>query len=544
MIALRDYQQRQHDQVFQHWHNGHRSVMIQLPTGGGKTVIMGAVNNTFDGNCLNYAHRSELVSQISMALGHFGLPHRVIAPKTTLEACVEKHIREFGRSFVSHNARHGVASVDTLKARHGKDQALMAWLARVGMASIDEGHHALPTNKWGHALEMTPNAKVVAYTATPRRADNKSLSRSQGGLFDIMVDGPPTRELIDAGYLCDYRIFVPPQSLDRGQIKIGTTGDFTQKSLSDAVQGSTIVGDVVEHYLRLAPGKRGITFAPDVDTAMEIAANFIAAGVPAAAVSGKTQPKVRDQIINDFKSGRTLQLINVDLFGEGFDVPACEVVSLARPTESLSLYLQQVGRVLRTMAGKMYGIIIDHVSNVARHGLPDAYRGWSLEVPDTLKARRSEKEPEIPIKVCAGCMMAYEAHELACPWCGHVPEPEGRGSPKQVDGDLIELTPEVLAQLRGSIINVDNNPITPNNPVALKMYDNYETMLDAQRDLREAMVHWAGIYSDLGESDRKVMKRFYQTFKVDTMSAQALKTKEARELKEQVSERIWAYVNQ
>lgn len=542
MLSLRDYQQRQHDELFQQWDAGNRSVMIQLPTGGGKTVIMGAVNQTRTDACLNYAHRSELVGQISMALARNDIPHRVIAATNTMQACVEKHIKECGMSYVAQgNARHGVASVDTLIAR-SKDPVLGSWLARVGMTSIDEGHHALPNNKWGKALGMTPNAQLVAYTATPRRADRKSLSRSQGGLFDAMVKGPTVRELIDRGYLCDYRIFVPPQSINRGMLKVGTTGDFTQASIKEVLGQSQITGDVVGHYMKLAWGKRGITFAPDVDKAIEIANAFNAMNVPAAAVSGRTNDKVRDQIIDDFKAGKILQLVNVDLFGEGFDVPACEVVSLARPTESLSLFLQQVGRVLRIMEGKPYGIIIDHVSNVARHGLPDTERGWSLEVPDTLKARRRDEEPEIKIKVCANCMGAYEAHELFCPHCGHVPVPEARGSIKAVDGDLMELTPEILAELRGSVINTEYNPIPQNNALNAHKHAQYEVMLDAQRDLRTAMAHWAGIYHGQGEDDRKIAKRFYLTFGVDTMSAQALKSKEARELTDRVAERIWANV--
>ena len=544
MIPLRDYQQRQHDEVYQNWSAGHRSVMIQLPTGGGKTVIMGEINRTRTDVCLNYAHRSELVSQISMALARNDLPHKIIASTSTMQACVERHIRECGMSYVAHgNSRHGVASVDTLKAR-AKDPSLGSWLARVGMTSIDEGHHALPTNKWGTALEMTPNAQVVAYTATTRRADRKSLSRAQGGLFDVMVRGPSMRELIDRNYLCDYRIFVPPQSINRGELKIGSTGDFTQASVSQVMQQSQITGDVVDHYMRIAQGKRGITFAPDVDMAIKIAQNFKLMGIPAEAVSGRTNDRMRDQIIEDFRAGRILQLVNVDLFGEGFDVPAVEVVSLARPTESLSLYLQQVGRALRIMDGKQWGIIIDHVSNVARHGLPDADRGWTLEIPEGIKARKRDEEPEIKITVCANCMQAYEAHHLACPYCGHVPVPAGRGDIKAVDGDLMELTPEMLTKMRGSIVDIERNPFFPNNPVDHRKYDGYETLIEAQKDLRTAISHWAGIYHDQGEPDRMITKRFYLTFGIDPVSAQALKTKEARELKERVAERIWANVGQ
>jgi DNA or RNA helicases of superfamily II len=199
------------------------------------------------------------------------------------------------------------------------------------------------------------------------------------------------------------------------------TGDFNADQLRKAVHKSHITGDVVAHYLKLAPGKLGVTFAVDVEAATEIAGAFRAAGVPAEVVSAKTPDALRAQILRRFKAREILQLVNVDLFGEGFDLPAIEVVSFARPTESFALYCQQFGRALRLMLSKEaaavhahltdeqrraaiaasekpVAIIIDHVNNVLRHGLPDARREWSLDRRERRSGKKSDAIPNAGLR--------------------------------------------------------------------------------------------------------------------------------------------------
>ena len=163
---------------------------------------------------------------------------------------------------------------------------------------------------------------------------------------------------------------------------------------------------MVDHYLRIAKGKLGVTFAVDVEAAGDIATAFKKAGVPAEIVTAKTPDTLRASILRRFRNRELLQLVNVDLFGEGFDLPAIEVVSMARPTQSFSLFAQQFGRALRPMDGKEHAIIIDHVGNVHRHGLPDAPRDWSLD----RRERRSSKNVDIviPTRTCPECAGAYE----------------------------------------------------------------------------------------------------------------------------------------
>ena len=244
-------------------------------------------------------------------------------------------------------------------------------------------HHLLAANKWGKGVSLFPNARGLAVTATPVRADGRGLGRGSDGLIDYMVQGPTMRELIDAGYLTDYRIFAPASDINLANVPVSdTTGDFSAPALRDAAKRSHVTGDIVENYMKIAPGKLGVTFCVSVELAGETAARYRAAGVPAEMVSANTPELERAAILRKFARRELLQLVNVDLFGEGFDLPAIEVVSMGRPTASYGLYVQQFGRACRPMENKDRAIIIDHVGNVLRHGLPDAPRIWTLDRRD------------------------------------------------------------------------------------------------------------------------------------------------------------------
>jgi len=505
------------------------NVLLVAPTGFGKTVVMGMIASELNGPSVAIAHRHELVGQISKAIARFGIRHNIIASKNSVSFCIQQHVREFGQSFYDPRSRFTVAGIDTLNARAG---SLVQWANTVETWMIDEAHHVLSNNKWGRGVGMFQRAKGIGFTATPLRADRKSLASSQGGVFDAMVVGPNMRDLIDRGSLCDYRIFAPPQSIDRASIKIGASGDFSGDSMRKEVHKSKIVGDVVKHYLRIAPGKRGITFVVDVEQANETAKAFRDAGVPAECVTAKTPDAVRDAVIQKFISGDVLQLVNVDLFGEGVDVPAVEIVSFARPTESYGLYVQQFGRALRTMPGKDIATIIDHVGNVRRHGLPDAPRSWSLLSDE--RGRRSTIDPNVmPVTTCTECFRAYEATTAECPFCGHKPEPVSRGRPEHVDGDLIELDAATLAEMRSAIAAVDGPPTTtldPNDVIGRSVAKNHKLRQEAQEDLRASIALWAGVRRDMGDDDSAIYRRFFHSFGTDVMTAQTLNAANAAKL--------------
>lgn len=540
---LRPYQADAKNAIYLAWSQGFANVLAVLPTGAGKTVLFSDIIREHNAPVCAIAHRQELVSQISLALARDGVRHRIIGPKSVVKLCVNIHMAEVGASFYDPGSAVAVAGVDTL-VRRGPE--LAHWLNSVTLWVQDEAHHVLKANKWGTAAEMFPNAKGLGVTATPLRADGKGLGRHADGLFDSMYVGPSMRDLINMGYLTEYRVFAPPNDIDLSAVATSaSTGDYSKVQLTKAVRKSHVVGDVVAHYLRIAPGKLGITFATDVETATDMAAAYNAASVPAAVVSAKTPDAERIALLRKFKNRQLLQLVNVDLFGEGFDLPAIEVVSMARPTQSYALYVQQFGRALRLLDGKIEALIIDHVGNVVRHGLPDARQEWTLDGKD--KQRNGGPSDAIPVKACPACTAVYERINAACPFCGHKAAPAARSGPDQVDGSLVELVPSVLALMRGEIERVDMDPEVYRAELAAKHTPKVGQLAhvkrhverqEAQKALRASIAWWAGYQRALGRSDDESYRRFYFAFGVDVLSAQALGTKDALSLAEKVNSKL------
>lgn len=523
---MRDYQKKIIDDVYAEWRR-HQNVCVQLSTGGGKTHIFCKIIAEHSGNSVVVAHRNELLTQISLTLALRGVRHTIIAQRQTIKDSIALHLAECQRSFYDPNARVTVVGVDTLIRMPAKD------FKDISLIVQDEAHHVLKENKWGLAAAMFPDAKGLYPTATPCRADGKGLGRHADGIFDSLIVGPSMRHLIKQGFLTDYRVFLPPSDLDISHVSIGASGDYSPPQLRAAVHKSHITGDVVAHYLRLAPGKKGVTFAVDVEAATEIAEEYKKRGVSAEVVSSKTPILLRAHIMRRFRAGELLQLVNVDLLGEGVDVPAIEVVSMARPTQSYGLYAQQFGRALRPLPNKSHAIIIDHVSNVIRHRLPDdANRIWTL---DRRERRTRGKQSEVlPIRTCLNCYQVYSKLEPKCPHCGEVWVPANRSDPVAVDGDLTELDASTLARLRGEIDLVVSAPKVPVylDHIAQRGFINrHRERQQAQQKLRLAVAHWAGVYKHQHqETDSQIYKRFYFTFGIDIMTAQTLGATEATEL--------------
>ena len=542
-VTLRPYQAEIETQIFEAWQRPKtRNVIAVAPTGAGKTAIMSSVVKRVQGPSVSIAHRQELVSQISIALARNGIYHNLIAPEPVRRFCIGRHIEELGKNYYHAKAPAHVAGVDTL-IRRGKEHAQL--LPSVQMWNGDECHHFCPDNKWGKAVAMFPNAYGLGFTASPIRADRKPLGRALGGLFDYMVLGPSMRDLIrnDPQYLSEYRLIAPTLSIDRAKIPVSeSTGELNQAELRKEAHRSQIVGDIVENYLKYAAGLRGIAFVVDIDQAVETAQRFVAAGVRAMAVSSKTPDLIRQDAIRRFSDGRLQVLVNVDLFGEGFDVPAVEVVMMGRPTESFGLYLQQFGRALRLFDGKLTGCIIDHVGNYIRHGLPDAARVWSLE-QDLRGTPRGERDPDVlPMRRCSECFSAYEAITRTCPYCGHVEVPESRGGPEFVDGDLTELSPEFLAQLRGEVAAIETGsatlPYGVTDPRIIgAVQKNFRNRQEAQRELRDTINLWAGIETTVNDrTESQAYSVFYHRFGVDVLGAQKMPRADMVKLTEKIRE--------
>lgn len=505
---------------------GVRDVCAVAVTGFGKSVTMTDITLDYHNarmTNLTVAHRNELVGQMSGHIARRGIPHRVIAPKPIISSIINKHRAEFGRSFVNPDSITAVAGIDTLLSRGDK---MTDFLTQCRLYQTDEGHHQLVANKWGKGRLLAINAVGIGWTGSPSRADGMGLGRHHDGLYDAMILSPGLREVINAGNLCDYQLALPESDLVVTDDDITPTGDFSPSKLKKAAQKSRIVGDVVREYVKHALGKQAICFATDVETARKIADNFNAVGIPAASVDGTSDPTYRTEMVQRFGDGRLRVLINVDLFDEGFDVPACEVVIMARPTASLVKYLQMFGRALRTAPGKLYGLIIDHVGNWKRHGPPDKQHFWTLDRRD--KRGKATADPElIPESACTSCSRSFPRISRECPWCGAdrpLPAPADR-TPEMVDGDLILLDPATLAQMRGDTVldtpaDVANRVAGAAGQFAGRGAANKQMeKIQAQERLKLAFAQWAAVERLKGRADPECHRRIYHALGMDMLSA-------------------------
>lgn len=558
MSRLRPYQSDVKNGCYAAYERGAVDVMPVLATGSGKTVIVGDTVQEFDRPTAVSAHRQELVGQLSLALAFEGVRHNIIGDKGVIKAAVAAHVEEVGRSYFDPLSEIKVVGIDTLIRMNADADA---WFRRVGLYVSDEGHHGLRVNKWGRGRAMFPNARGMFPTATPTRADGRGLGRNADGFIDEIIEGPQMRDLVNMGYLTDYRVFCPEVKVNLAQVHISqATGDYNQNEVRQAVHAAPeLVGDVVAEYLKRAPGKLGVTFAVDVESAKQIAEAYRRAGVPAEVVTSKTPDTLRRSLIRRFKNREILQLVNVDLFGEGFDLPAIEVVSMARPTESYSLFAQQFGRALRLMisrilqgawdtytdaqrlqfiaeSDKPYAIIIDHVGNVLRHGLPDRRREWTLDTRE--RGSRGAPSDAIPLRRCLNkeCAKPYERIRKCCPYCGTLPpEPTERTSLKAVDGDLTELDPATLAIMRGDISKIDGPCYAPSgvsSDAAIRIHRNHTERQLAQGTLRHAIASWAALHPE--DDDSENYRRFYFNFGIDVASAISLNARDAATLESRI----------
>lgn len=560
---LRDFQITGKSEILTAWAEGARNVMPVFPTGSGKTVIVGSIIKEHNAPTAAIAHRQELVSQIALALNREGVPHGIIAPDPVIRQIVTLEQETHNRSFFSPASPVRVAGVDSLGGLNRNDP----WLQRVTLVVQDEGHHVLKANKWGCAMDLFPNARGLFPTAHAIRADGKGLGRNSDGLVDKLVIGPSCRELIDRGFLCDYRLIAPDDDTELDDVPLTDSGDFSPSKLRDAIhKNKHIVGDVVSHYLKFAGGKLGVTFAVDLQAAAELVRAYQAAGVRAEMISANTPIGIRGQLMRRFRNREILQLVSVDVLGEGVDVPAIEVVSMARHTMSFQLYAQQFGRALRVAvspflldiwdtfsdaerlryireSAKPKAIIIDHVNNWDRfyqmgHGLADQPQVYTLDKRQ--KRKRKITVDDIPLRHCVNpeCLQPYLAVLAACPHCGTRPPVLNRSTPEYVDGNLGELDTEALRLMHRAIARIDGPaPMPPPGAPDGAVYglrNAHHDRQQAQAALRQRMALWMGWQAALGRETPEAQKRFYYAFRVDVGTAQTLGRPEANDLRERI----------
>jgi DNA repair protein RadD len=407
--------------------SGHRAVLFVLPTGGGKTFtfVHIAEQAAIRGNrvCI-LVHRQELVDQASRSLHAIGCNHGIIA------AGYRQDLRQGVQ----------VASVQTLARRlHTIPPDFFQLLI------VDEAHHAV-AGTWAKVLAAMPRAKVLGVTATPERLDGRGL----GDQFSAMVQGPDAAWLTAEGFLVPARIFAPP-GIDLTSVKRFDTRKGRHDA-DDILRQGQAMGDAVSHYRRtIAEHHNGtaIAFCCSVAHAEAVAQAFNDQGIPAATLDGSMDRGVRRRTIADLGAGVIKVLTSCDIISEGTDIPSVTGAILLRPTDSLGLHLQQVGRVLRPCPGKAHAVINDHVGNTLRHGLPTDARDWSLEGRPKRKRAASDA---IPIRICPQCFSAIPSTANPCPECGHVVE-QARRELVTIEGDLRELTgAELRRQERREVV--------------------------------------------------------------------------------------------
>lgn len=427
MYELRDYQSKAIDDTREAYQNGYKAPCIVLPTGSGKSVVAGAIissANSKSNRVVFVVHRQELAKQIDKTLRGFGIQAGFIM--SGVKPDPDNPIQ--------------IASIGTLRNR-------LSLYKEPNLIIFDECQHCL-ANQWLQVREAWRNAKILGLTATPCRLDGKPLRK----FFDKLVIGPTVKELIAFGALTPYDYYAP-SVVDMSGMTHNQT-DYTADSLSMFSAKREVIGDNIEQYKKLAMGKRNIVFACNVKHSIEIVARYNDAGIPAAHLDGDTPQKEREDILDKFARGEILVLSNVELFGEGFDLPSIEVVSLLRPTLSTSLYLQQVGRALRPcpQLNKERAIILDHVGNYERHGMPDDDREWTLKGGLVKRTTAKSTEPVVRVQRCPECFFAHSPAKK-CPRCGHIYKNEN--GVKEIAGELVLLgTQEHKDALKKEIKNV------------------------------------------------------------------------------------------
>lgn len=339
----------------------YRSVMVQMPTGTGKTVLLSEVVKGEEQRVKNpwvwiVVHRRELVEQIRDTLNTM-----LSCPYSTLDTT---------SPLLSENSHIKVMSIQWL-SRHYQDMA-----EKPSLIVIDEAHHAV-AKTYAEVMNAYPETKKLGVTATPCRLNKKGFT----DLFDVLLQSWPTKKFIADGRLSLYDYMsIKADSIDQrmvfGLTKRGADGDFSLKEMSEKLDVQPSIERLCDTILRYASNKKGIVYAIDIKHAEHIAEQYRVHGVHAVAISSKTPNDERRLTIDKFKAGLIQVLVNVDLFGEGFDCPDVEFIQLARPTLSLAKYLQQVGRGMRVFEGKKFCLILDNVGLYRLFGLPSDERDW------------------------------------------------------------------------------------------------------------------------------------------------------------------------
>lgn len=402
-IELRPYQAEMHQGILGAVDQGHRSIMAQLATGGGKSLLFRQLTQEAaqkGEKALIIVHRKELLNQAIRHVKSTGITPGIIQGSN-------KFMADFPVQVASIQTFH-----NRLNLPYKPD-----WIL------FDEAHHMV-AKTWRKVLNHYPDAVKVGFTATPCTTSGEGFEE----LFETMIRGISVSELMSQGWLCPYKIF-GANPIDVSAVKT-QAGDFQAKGLEEAADRPHLVADLVQTWVKHAFGKKTITFCVSpqhskntVDAYNEIGRQYWGRDI-AVHLDGTMSDAERDKVnaafahpfnpaLPMFEGGGALILSNFGIVTEGYDVPDAEVVQMARPTQSLSLFLQMIGRVLRPSPGKLYAIILDHAGNIMRHGRPDAKHEWALE------GVKKVESMDIQCPHCFTIQEKLKVRPMLCAECGH-----------------------------------------------------------------------------------------------------------------------------
>jgi superfamily II DNA or RNA helicase len=414
---LRPYQRDVIDIIKAEVISGCRRICLVAPTGSGKTVIASALiaDGRLGHRVLFVAHRRELTDQTSQKLHAVGVDHGIIQ--------------------AGFPTRPGepvqIASIQTLHARAVRTGTID--MPPADLVIIDEAHHAR-ARTYERLIKAYPGAVILGMTATPCRGDGRGL----GNIFERLVECPSTAELTRDDYLVPVKIFAPSLP-DLTGLRV-ERGDYVESQLAERVNTAKLVGDIVEHWLRLGEGRRTVVFTVNVAHSVHIRDEFRRSGALAEHIDGATPLDERKKILVGFAAGRVDIVCNCAVLTEGWDRPEASCLVLARPTKSLGLFRQMSGRILRPAPGKTDAIILDHAGSVFAHGFPDDEIIWTLHEDRRAEniAHAARGQHHAPtLTTCPECS-AVRLEGQPCPACGWHPVRKPR---------LVEITAGELGQV-------------------------------------------------------------------------------------------------
>jgi DNA repair protein RadD len=405
-INLRDYQQNAVEKLRDNMRSGIKSQLLCVPTGGGKTVIASSIIHSAikkGSNILFLAHRKALITQCAAKLEDFGV--------------LNYSIIMAGSKMYNSNAKVHVASIQTLMRRE---------FPKADLIVIDEAHRAA-SKSYRDILSNYPKAAVLGLSATPERTDGKGLD----DLFQEMVTVTTVSKLINDGFLIKPTLYTGRfDSTQLGSVK-KRQGDYAEGELQEMMDKPKLIGDIITNWRQKANDRLTVVFACGVEHAEHIAQEFFNAGISAASVTQKTSKVEYDAIVSDWRKGIIKVVVNCMIFTEGFDLPELSCCVFARPTKSISLYLQMIGRIMRSAPGKIDAVVLDHAGCIEEHGAPHLDREWTL----TGESDRKGKESGEALENCKCCDMVFN------------PEPKAYLLDVQ-DKLLDELKPKAVAAMK------------------------------------------------------------------------------------------------